>query len=132
MVKIKGRGSNPNSHNNKPRLGVQAKEVNLTPQQWEVAKQIGGGGDRDYSKGVRVLADIAISAGADNVDKLFSTLPVMSRAKIALQMLLEEHENATEYAESVLYDLENLEIENLYQKAITEGDVKPVKGAWIV
>lgn len=131
MIKIKGRGSNPSSHRNKPKLGVQAKEINLTPAQWEVAKQIGGGGDRDYSKGVRQLVDFAISLGATDADKLFSRLPAIGQAKLAIQLLLEGHPKAQELAEAVLIDLEDLEIENLYQEAIVEGNVKPTKGAWI-
>lgn len=132
---IKGRGTNPNSHGNNIKIESEkaiAKEITLYQHHWEIAKKLGGGGDRDYSKGVRVLADIAISAGAENVDKLFSKLPVLSKVKIALQMLLEGHENSTEYAEAVLVDLEDLEIENAYQEAILEGDIKPPKGAYII
>jgi predicted ribosome quality control (RQC) complex YloA/Tae2 family protein len=133
--RIKGRGSNPNSHGNNIKIESEkaiAKEITLYKHHWEIAKKLGGGNDRDHSKGLRLMADIAISAGADNIDKLFSTLPVLSKAKIALQMLLEQHENATEYAEGVLYDLEDLEIENAYNEARTDLEIKENKGAWIV
>jgi hypothetical protein len=39
-------------------------------------------------------------------------------------MLLENHPNAKEYAESVIYDLEDLEIEHLYNEAIDDGTIK--------
>jgi hypothetical protein len=47
-----GKGSNPNSHNNKPKLGVKHREVGLTPEHWEVVKQVGEG---NYSRGMRSL-----------------------------------------------------------------------------
>ncbi|MEW5856408.1 MAG: hypothetical protein AB1861_03380 [Cyanobacteriota bacterium] len=52
----KGRGSNPNSHSNKENLGVKGGDVSLTPQQWELAFQIGKG---NRSKGIRKLIDLA-------------------------------------------------------------------------
>lgn len=129
MVKTKGRGSNPNSHKNKPFLGVEPKEITLTPQQWEIAKTLGEG---SYSKGVRSLIDFAISLGATNSDKLFAKLPAIGKAKLAIQLLLEDHPKAQEIAEAVLLDLEDLEIEHLYEDVIVDGVVKPKGGAYII
>ncbi len=80
---------------------------------------------------MRQLIDRAISIGADT-DKLFATLPAIGKAKLALQLLLEGDPNARELAESVLLELEDLEIENLLQEAALEGVIDLPKGAYIV
>ena len=67
------------------------------------------------------------------IEKLFAQLPVFSRAKVAIEMLLEEHPQGREYAESALVELKNLEIEQAYEEAKIEGDLPATKsGAWIV
>jgi hypothetical protein len=128
---IRGRGSNPNSHGNH-RIGSELtdeKKIRLMPKQWEVAKKIGDG---NYSQGVRSLVDVAISAGAKDADILFTKLSHLGKAKLAIQLLLQGHSKASEYAESVLLDLEDLEIENLYEEAFIEGVIEKPKGAYIV
>lgn len=66
------------------------------------------------------------------IERLFAQLPVFSKAKVAIQMLLEGYPQAKEYAESVLIDLEDLEIEQVYKEARIEGDLpEPKSGAWI-
>jgi hypothetical protein len=129
---IKGRGTNPNSHGNN-RIGKELTvtgDARLTPTQWGVAKKIGKG---NASKGLRSLVDVAISVGAEDADILFAKLPHLGKAKLALQLLLDGNPKAVEYAESVLLELEDLEIENLYQEAFDEGIIeKPKGGAYIV
>lgn len=67
------------------------------------------------------------------IEKLFAQLPVFSRAKVAIQMLLDGHPQAKEYAEAALIDLEDLEIEQAYEEARIEGALpEPKSGAWIV
>lgn len=130
MTIKKGKGSNPNSHGNKPRLGegAIAKGVTLAPKQWDVASEIGDG---NYSLGIRRLVDLALSIGAIDSEKLFQRLPALGKSKLALQLLLEKYPKAEEYAEIVLAELEDLEIEQLYKEAIADGDINPPKGAWI-
>jgi hypothetical protein len=57
-----GRGNNPNSHRNKLPTGVVSREIGLLPEQWDVAKKIGGG---NYSKGVRRLIQDILSMHPD-------------------------------------------------------------------
>ena len=52
------RGSNPNSWNNKPKMGYVRNNINLTPQQWKAVELIGRG---NKSEGIRLLIDVAIS-----------------------------------------------------------------------
>jgi len=129
---IKGRGSNPNSHGNH-RIGSELtdeKKIRLMPKQWEVAQKLGNG---NYSKGLRSLVDAAeIAAGAEDADILFTKLPYLGKAKLAIQLLLQGHSKASEYAEAVLLDLEDLEIENLYEEAFIKGVIEKPKGAYIV
>lgn len=67
------------------------------------------------------------------IERLFAQLPVFSQAKVAIEMLLENHPQAKEYAESVLIDLEGLGIEQAYEEAKIEGNLpEPKAGAWIV
>lgn len=49
-----GRGKNPNSHNNKPRIidGV-IRDIKLTPEQWSQVEALGNG--KGYSQGIRNL-----------------------------------------------------------------------------
>lgn len=67
------------------------------------------------------------------IERLFAQLPVFSRAKVAIEMLLSGHPQAKEYAESVLIDLEDLQIEQAYEEARIENVLpEPKSGAWIV
>lgn len=64
------------------------------------------------------------------IERLFAQLPVFSRAKVAIEMLLEGYPQAKEYAEAVLIELEDLEIEQAYEEAKIEGDLpEPKTGA---
>lgn len=131
MAKTKtGRGSNSRSHHNKPKLGAENKEIGLLPEQWELAKKIGEG---NYSKGVRSLIAASVSLNTKTPNELFAKLPLLGRVKLALELLLEGDDKGRELGESVLLELEDLEIENLYAEAFVEGAIqKPKQGAWIV
>lgn len=111
MSRIKGRGSNPKSHNNKPRLGLDYKEIGLKSEDWYLAKQIGGG---NASKGVR---------------ELFARLPIFYQIKLYLE---QQAAQGDEIAESLLWELEGLEIEALKEDAIADGVLKTPSGAYIV
>ncbi|MBD0345970.1 MAG: hypothetical protein ICV63_14340 [Coleofasciculus sp. Co-bin14] len=54
------------------------------------------------------------------IERLFAQLPVFSKAKIAIEILLEGHPQAREYAEAILTELEDLEIEQAYEDYIKE------------
>lgn len=72
-------------------------------------------GEGNYSKGMRSL------------------LPHLAKAKLAIELLLNNHPQAAEYAEGVLIELEDLEIENLYEEAYADGIIeKPKGGAYII
>jgi hypothetical protein len=63
VAKIKGRGSNPNSHGNNKGKKAIAKEVTMLPEQWAKAEKAGKG---NFSKGLRK----AIEAIGD-IEKMF-------------------------------------------------------------
>lgn len=54
-----GTGQNPNSYKNKPRIAddgfATPSSVSLSPSQWQLAKEVGGG---NKSKGVRSLLEL--------------------------------------------------------------------------
>lgn len=108
------RGTNRNSHGNHSKGGKEKTSVSLLPVTIEKAKAIGDN-------------------LSDGIDRLFAILPVFSKSKLAIEMLLSDHPQAREYAEAVLIDLEDLEIEQAYEEAKIEGDLpEPKSGAWIV
>jgi|GEM_PF-5795288 len=55
MKKIKGRGSNPRSHNNKPKIEGAKGLVLLRDDQWKFVEKLGNG---NKNKGVRRLIDL--------------------------------------------------------------------------
>lgn len=96
------RGMNPNSHgNNKksPERRTIQKEVTLYDKHWQIAYELG---NKEYSRGLRVLADMAISAKSQNIDS------VLSEIKIALQRVLNGDESF-DNIENVLRDLEDIQ-----------------------
>lgn len=108
------RGTNPNSHGNHRKGGKKKTSVSLLPKTMERAEKFG-------------------SSLSDGIDRLFAQLSVFSKAKIAIEMLIEGHPQAKEYSESVLVELEDLEIEQVYEEAKIEGTLpEPRSGAWIV
>jgi hypothetical protein len=62
--KIKGRGSNPRSHRNKPKLGAVKGIVNLRPDQWDFVEKVGDG---NKSEGIRRLIEIHAKFYPDNL-----------------------------------------------------------------
>lgn len=108
------RGTSPRSHGNNNKGGKRKSSVSLSPETWQQAIALG-------------------KSSSDGIDKLFAMLPVFGKAKLAIELLLENHPNAKEYAESVLIDLEDLEVENLYKECEIEGTLpEPKSGAWIL
>ncbi len=86
---------------------------------------------KESQKRNKIQASVATSLEAENLDKLFATLPHLSKAKLALQLLLDGHPQSREYGEAVLLDLEDLEIEALYDESAYE-DTESAKDCWIV
>ncbi|MFM6158101.1 MAG: hypothetical protein ACKPE3_34760, partial [Sphaerospermopsis kisseleviana] len=54
QLNVDGRGKNPKSHNNKPKIidGV-TRDIKLTPEQWSQVEILGQG--QGYSQGIRNL-----------------------------------------------------------------------------
>lgn len=78
---------------------------------------------------VQSLAEI-VGAGdkTAGIEKLFSQLPLFYRVKIYLEQRADEDP----IAEALLQDMEELEIDRVYEEAIAEGVIKCPSGAWIV
>lgn len=91
--------------------GAIAGDVTLTKRQWKTFKELGNG---NRSRGIR------------------RSLTTLSKAKLAIELLLTKHDKAEEFAEAILLELEDLEIEQLYKDAIIDGDIEPKSGAWIM
>lgn len=76
--------------------------------------------------------DLAEIVGAGDktagIEKLFSQLPLFYRVKLYLEQRAEEDP----IAEALLQDMEELEIDRVYEEAIAEGVIKRPSGAWIV
>jgi hypothetical protein len=62
--RIKGRGSNPKSHNNKPKLGTIKVSVTLTPSQCTFLEEYGDG---NRTEGVRRLIALHSKFYPDNL-----------------------------------------------------------------
>lgn len=112
------RGTNTRSHGNHNKGGKVKSSVSLRPETRKCA----------------IILGETVSDGLDiGIDKLFAVLPVCSKAKLAIEWLISDHPNAKEYAEAVLLELENLEIEALYEEAKLEGMLPYQKSsAWII
>ena len=69
----------------------------------------------------RMIGDGDMTAG---VERLFAILPVFNQCKLILQLIAEKPEKAIELhdqIESVLLELETLEIDRVHEESITEG-----------
>lgn len=80
---------------------------------------------------------IAILLGEGNrskgIDRLFSQLPVFRQCKTLIETIAADTASPySEQAEAILYGLEDLEIEQVYEEAIAEGVIKTESGAYIV
>ncbi|MFM6003788.1 MAG: hypothetical protein ACKPA7_09845 [Sphaerospermopsis kisseleviana] len=53
QLNVDGRGKNPKSHNNKPKIDGVTKDIKLTPEQWSQVEVLGKG--QGYSQGIRNL-----------------------------------------------------------------------------
>jgi hypothetical protein len=111
------RGTNPNSRGNNNKGGKVKKSFSLRPETIARSRQLGTSASDGLDKGI---------------DKLFVMLPVFSKAKLAIKLLIQKHPKAEEYAEAVLLELEDLEIETLYKECEAGGIIAPTSSAWIV
>jgi hypothetical protein len=107
------RGTNPRSHGNHNKGGKVKNSVSLLPETWEAAIALG-------------------KSSSEGIDKLFAMLPVFQKSKLVIELLLAKHPKAEEYAEAVLLELEDLEIETRYKECEADGIIVPKSSAWIV
>jgi hypothetical protein len=73
------------------------------------------------------LTKASLSSGFDRgevASSLFVILPIFGRAKLAIELLIANDPVGHQYAESVLLDMENLEIENLYEECKIDGFIQ--------
>lgn len=96
----------------------ERKQVKLMPATIAIAQAIGDGGI------------------SDGIERLFAQLPVFYKVKLLLEQAASGEAIAPEHAEALLLELEELEIDQVYEEAIAEGmiacpgaDGKP--SAWI-
>ena len=69
------------------------------------------------------------------VERLFAILPVFNQCKLILEIIAEEPRKAVELhaqIESVLLELETLEIKRVHEECIAEGIIKTKGDAYIV
>ena len=79
------------------------------------------------------LAAIVGENRTDGVERLFATLPLFHRVKLYVALQAQEGDKQ---AESLLHELEALELDRVYKEAVCEGVVVPgtngEPAAWIV
>ena len=63
------------------------------------------------------------------VERLMANLPLFYRLKVYLE---KRSADGDQLAEALLLDMEKLEIDRVYQGAITEGAIELPDGSWIV
>lgn len=63
------------------------------------------------------------------VEKVLGNAPFLFRVKAYLESRVSAGD---ELAESLLLDLEDLEIERVYEEAIADGVIKTPSGSWII
>lgn len=79
---------------------------------------------------VRKMAEIVGNGDRTlGVEQLFAQLPIFYRVRVHLEKLAR---GGDEIAASLLIDLEDLEIERIYEEAIAEGVIKTPSGSWII
>ncbi len=96
------------------------KSVSLSQREIELAQTLGNG---NLSQGISRMAQ----------DRLFAQSPVFNRVKLLIELIASDSESDySESAQSLLYDLEDLEIEQAYSEAIAEGAIELPSGAYII
>lgn len=128
MTKSKGvgRGKNPNSHHNKPKVAGEGTSKNgvfvyLLPHQEEAIKQIGNG---NKSEGVRRAVDLYC--------RDYSHIPYPGKVIALLQRAIASSEpEKTEFLNEALEYLESWAIEADYEEVV-DGATKTPGGAYIV
>ena len=98
------RGTSPRSHGNHNKGGKKKTSVSLLYSTIKEAKKLGDN-------------------LSDGIDKLFSTLPVFRKAKMVVELSLDYlPEDKKAIAKSVLFELEDLEIEQAYEEVKVCGE----------
>lgn len=141
MAKIKGRGSNPNSHGNNKGKKAVSKEVTMLPEQWAIAQKAGKG---NFSKGLRkaieVIGDVedlsesSVSKFFESAsqDKLFVQSPTFQKVMLFVELVAASDSSFAPQAEALLDELDSLDISHTYDECVADGMIEPPnKGAWI-
>ena len=105
--------------------GKVEKRLTLLPSTIEAAESLGSHGSKP--------------SVSDGIDRLFRQLPAFKKCKVLLQLIAENPEIAgilVDQIEALLYDLEDLEIEQAYEESVIEGAIevrsKDGNSSWIV
>lgn len=99
--------------------GKIRKQVTILPETYAIAKLLGANGNN----------------ASDGIDRLFRQLPAFRKCRVILMMIAANPEEASELVEaieSLLLDMEDMEIEQVYEEAVVEGVIEPRSGSWIV
>jgi hypothetical protein len=141
VAKVKGRGSNPNSHGNNKGKKAVAKEVTMLPEQWAIAEKAGKG---NFSKGLRKaieavgdvedLSENSVSRFFESAsqDKLFVQSPTFQKVMLFVELVAASDSSFALQAEALLDELDTLDISHTYDECFADGMIElPNKGAWI-
>ena len=122
MTKTKsvGRGKNPASHNNKPKLGEKQEYARslLLPHQKQFALELGNG---NCSDGIRKALNIC-SRDYSNLDNPTKLVALLTMAQSAPEP------TKSELIQEALDYLESWSVEASYQEIIDEKKVKKIGG----
>lgn len=146
MPKIKGRGSNPNSHGNNKKLPgekITFRKVGLYPWQWEFVEKAGG--RKGFSYAIRKQTDLFRTVAGDNADKILAQLfhstdqdrllarsTTFTKVVTLVEQVAASDSPLAQQAQALLDELDGLEIEESFKDAVIDGAVTPIQGAWIV
>ena len=134
MTKVKGRGSNPNSHGNNKGKKTVAKEVTMLPEQWTIAQKAGKG---NFSKGLRKaieavgdienLSESSFSRffEAASQDKLFVQSPTFAKVMLFIEIVAASDSTFAPQAEALLDELDTLDISHTYDECVADGMIEP-------
>ena len=119
-----GRGKNPASHNNKPKLGDKQEYARslLLPHQKQTALELGNG---NCSDGIRKALNIC-SRDYSNLDNPTKLVVLLTMAQAAPEP------TKSELIQEALDYLESWSIERSYNETIAEGVIKTKGGAYII
>jgi hypothetical protein len=125
------KGENPNSQRNlvagkNKKPDSKKTSMQLSNKAKEVAKKLGGG---NMAEGVE--RSLALYEQMTQ-DRLFQQSPVFTRVKHLIEAIAHSDSEFSEQAESLLYQLEDLFIEESYKEAVLDGAIELKGGAFIV